>query len=358
MSTIAPNDANIIYSPFNWDVQSARAKTINPGAYLRTVIDGGITSLVANFDMTSVVDAPQINYRVDNGPWTTATVAATVTLSIPATNAWTSHVVEIVVKCNAFNDSRWTTDATSVKFTGFTCSGGTGGTTRVIQKRGLNVLVYGDSITEGLYTLLFTSSSGYNPAQSDAQQGFAYNITGCLGAEVGVVGFGGTGLEHTYTDVPSVLTTWNKLFNTGTPVSRSFTTPVPDVVVINEGTNDSAVSSGTFQTDYVTLLNDILGVTPSTTVIVAMRPFNGTHASDVQAACASCSQPSRVYYADTTGWHSAADEGVGLHPYGYDDAQNLAQRTTAAIRSALASLGPMFICTSPGTVKGLAPYRG
>jgi hypothetical protein len=361
--TIPANDANIVYSPFTWDVQSARAKTINAGAYLRAVINGSISTLTATFDTTNVTYAPVLLYRVDDGPWTIATLAPSVALTIPTTNVWTSHYVEIVVGASDFNSNRWTTDAAAVKFLGFVCGGGTSPATRATQRRGLNLLALGDSITEGLYTLKFTSASGppTDLTQSNARQGWAYGLADNLGAEIGIVGFGGTGLSVGYGDVPALPTAYSVLFNAATAPARSFTSPVPDAIIINEGSNDSD-SAAAFQALYTTLLNNLLAATPSTTVIVAMRPFNGSYASSISAASVACNAPSRVYYCDTTGWHSTSDGssagGAGLHPYGYEDTQNLTQRTAAAVRAAFAQRGPLFVGLGGGAVKTLSPYRG
>jgi hypothetical protein len=361
-TTIAPNDANIIYSPFNWDVQAGRAKTINPGAYLRATIDGSPTLITATFDVASVTDLPTFAYRVNDGPLTQATVAATVPLTIPSDNAWASCAVEIVVTANDFNANRWTTDAAAVKFTGFTVHGATPAT-RAIQKRGLNLLFYGDSILEALYALKFTSSAGppTDLSQADAMQGWGYVVGQVLGAEVGIVGFGGTGIAATFKDVPAIGTTYTAIFNTGTPVTRSFSTPAPDAIVINLGSNDS-ISTSAFQADYTAFLNQLLAATPATTVVVAMRPFSGSFAAQIAASVAACSDPTRAYYADTTGWHNTADGSAagaqGLHPYGYDNVHNLGPRTAAAIRAAFAARGPMFVGLGGGAVKSLSPFRG
>jgi lysophospholipase L1-like esterase len=351
---IAANDVNIVFSPFTWDVQYGRTRTINSGAYLRALINGTFTGLSAVFDLTGVTSAPTITYRVDDGPWTTVAITNSVALALPATNNWTSHVVEIVVKATDPTVNRYTTDASAVKFLGFISTTGLP-TTRAIQSKGLNVLAYGDSITEGYRDLAQQA-----PTTGDSGGwSYAFLLRETLGAEVGLAAFTGNGLMGSTGDVPSVLTTYNQLFNTGSPVSRSFSAPVPDAILINEGQNDSGATGSTFQANYVTLLNNLLAATPSSTVIVAMRPFGGAQATYIQAACAACNAPSRVYYCDTTGWLSGADTQEGVHPFGYIDSQVLSPLTAAAIRSAFVARGPMFIGTGTGsTVKSLSPYRG
>lgn len=352
---ILPTDANIIYSPYNWDVQTARAKTINAGAYLRCVVDGSVTSIAATFDMTNVTAPPQLRYRVDDGPWTLATSAASIALTIPADNTWPSHAVEIVVKAaytNAVSD-RWTTDNSAVKFTGLVTS--SGGATRAIQHKGLNVLVCGDSITEGLYTLENTAVS---LNEHDAMQGYAYSLRETLGAEVGVVGLGGQGF--TIAGSGSVPVFGTAILSIFSGVARSFTSPIPDLIAINQGTNDGiqGASTAAVQAAAITALNELLAATPSTTVILILRPLDGWVAAQLQAAAAACSAPGRVFYQDTTGWFNDADSagGAGVHPSGFTSTQNLGPRTAAAARAALAAQGPLMVNIA-GTFKSVSLAR-
>lgn len=354
---IVPTDPNIIYSPYNWDVQPARAKSVNAGAYMRCLIDGSVTNLVLTFDMSAVNSVPQIKWRVDDGPWTLASIASSVPLTIPATNSWTSHVVEFVVKASDQAVNRFTTDASAVKFTGITTS--TGGISRAIQRKGLNVLVFGDSITEGVRTIF---NSGTYSVGNDATQGWAYNLRENLGAEVGVVGFGGQG----YTvlggqDVPVFPTSYAEIFQdpiSGNPIARSFTTPAaPDLIFINMGTNDSAATSATVQADAIAVLNGLLAATPAKTMIVQIEPFNASQAAALQAAVAGCSTPSRVFYGDTTGLYNSVDgSSTGLHPYGYVDTNVISERIAAIGRQALASAGPLMV-NSGGSWKSVSPAR-
>ena len=83
--------------------------------------------------------------------------------------------------------NRWTPQAAAVVLTGVTLANGAGVSAPATLPR--NVLIYGDSITEGYHTVATGDTDG-----SDASLGWAYALRRLLGAEVGVVGFGGTGL--------------------------------------------------------------------------------------------------------------------------------------------------------------------
>jgi hypothetical protein len=351
-SGILPNDPNLVYSPYNWDVTSVRAKSINPGAYFRAQITGGLNSLTLKFNISDDAGTlPQIEYKLDDGPWTTATVAATVAVSVPATNVWQTHSLTVIFKAMSELQNRWSPTATDVQLTGITTNPAIC-TTVAQSAKALNILQYGDSITEGIFALTTTDVSGYS-----SRQAASYQIADTLGAEVGIVGFGGTGvLVSGVEGVPAWPTTYNVLWSGGP--SRSFTSPVPDVIVVNHGTNDSlqSQSSSAFTATYITVLNALLAATPQSTVILLLRPYGGYFASAVQAAAAGCSTPSRAFYVDTTGWWNQADSADGLHPYGYASIGQLAPNLAAAIRSSLAARGPLLSYNGSSWVSA-SPYK-
>lgn len=336
---IAPNDPNIVYSPYNWDRTSARALTVCGGAYFRALIAGSPTAITLNFDVSSMTGTfpSKIAYRIDGGGWTEATVAATVAVPLPsATSAWTEHLIEVAVKSTTQSVNRWASPyATAVKFTGITTTPGTC-TTAAIQSAGLRGIVLGDSITEG--NGIF-SNSGDATVQSDATLGFAFRLRDFLGAEVGVVGFGGLGLTVGGNgNVPALTSSW-KL--NAASLNRSFTS-APDFAVVNIGTNDSrqSVTSATFQAALTTFLNDAIATLPSSTKIVVLLPFGGYYGTTVfQAAIAAATDPTRIAFVDTTGWFNTANSSDGIHPYGYADLSNLGPRTAAAVKAALLGSG-------------------
>jgi lysophospholipase L1-like esterase len=51
-------------------------------------------------------------------------------------------------------------------------------------------------------------------------------------------------------------------------------------------------------------------------VILALRPFNGAHAEDIQAevAARTSTGDANVVYVDTTGWLEKSDFTDGVHP--------------------------------------------
>lgn len=321
---IAPTDSGILYSPYTWEVTSARAKTINAGAYFRTMIVGNPSSVVLNFDLSGIgTPLPKVTWEIDGWTSTTVDVASSITVPLPSANTWGKHNLKVTVEATAETVDRWNTQASAVQFTGIT----TTGTATLPPVRPLKALVLGDSIVEGVRTLNMTATNTTDRSSSRAT--WAYQLGDVLDAEVGVVGFGSTGLTHGGAgNAPRLSGFWNQMWSGGP--SRGVASTAPDYVVINQGTNDTSATDIT--TDYTLVLNSIITAT-SGALIFCMLPFRPDHASEIQAAIAACTNPARCVYVDTTGWWNSADAPDALHPYGYV-APDLARRTANAIKAA------------------------
>lgn len=326
-TTAAPaalDTTKILFSPGNWEVGATVARTINAGAYLKTLFGGANCTL--SFDLTGLSgNLPLLVYRVDEyGPWQTATLAASVAITMPAeTASWSTHYLELMVRSTSEAVARWT-GAVTVALTGVTLDSG-----KVLTKPAplpLSGWYFGDSITEGVNTL---TNQGDNTLRSSAAQGWAYLSARALGAECGVIGFGGQGLVVGGAgSVPIFGLTFDKLRS---GVARPFTEP-PNFVVINQGTNDGA---NNITANATAALNGLIAALPSSTKIIVLRPFNGTHDAQWVAAIAACSAPSRITYVNTTGWFNTANASDALHPYGFENIRNIGPMATAAIGAVL-----------------------
>jgi hypothetical protein len=270
-----------------------------------------------------VAPFPAIAYRFDNQAWTRTVVGTSVTLTLPtATSAYVKRALEIVVIATSQSQNRWhSPPVAGVYFTGLTVTA-SAGTLIAPQTKPRNIICIGDSITEGVNTL----GGNIDVTTSDGSLGWAYNLGAQLGVEVGVVGFGNQGFQQLGNgNVPFVQNSYNLI---AAGITRTFS-PAPDVIVINEGTNDGVVN---VQTQMTTLLNGLITACPTSEIIV-LRPFNGTsQAANWIAAVAACSAPSQVVYIDTNGWISSADTQGGLHPYGAVNIDVLAPQVANAIK--------------------------
>lgn len=322
---IAPDDTAIAYSPYTWNVTSTVAKTINPGAYFKTLFSGNYCALA--FDLTGInTPLPQIEYRVDGfGAWISAPVAATVELTIPTdTQNYQKHLLEVVVKSTTETQPRWNTQSTAVVLNNIAL--GVGETATRPETQADNVIFFGDSITEGVRTVNSTASSDTD--RNDATQGWAFKLGQMLGVEFGIVGFGGTGIAKTSGSgsVPSLQVSYNQLWN---GQARSFT-PEPKLIVINHGTNDS----GTIISACTNMLNLLLAACP-TAKIAVIQPFNGSRASSWLGAIPACNNPARVQYIDTAGFMQSNTSSDGLHPYGWVNLAVLAPKIYPFLKNML-----------------------
>lgn len=345
-SVLLPSSASILYSPLNWTQEGATASTINPGAYFRTMFTGSFCDM--NFD-TSNATFPysQIYWRVDGyeagTPWVRATPAANISCNPSSDFAaapW--HMLEVVVKSTSQSINRWNASAlgTVVRFAGVELSAGAAA--QLPYAAPWTIAVFGDSITEGVRTVNQTASSDVD--QNDATLGWAYALGRLMGAEIGVIGFGGQGFTVAGSGgVPSLATSYN-LLSSG--VARNTVSP-PQLIVINMGTNDPAGTN--IATAAIGVLNGLIASYPRTPIALLV-PFNQSHLSDLQNAAANCSQPSQVSLVQTAGLVSSANglDSLGIHPTGPNNLGIVAPRLAAALQQILVSTSALASGTSPG----------
>ena len=324
--SLSPTDPSLYYSPYAWQVTGAAATTLNSAAYLRFMVSG--TFVAFNFDVSNMVaPASQVYWRVDNGPATSSLILPVVTAAIPPNNTHGDvpyHTIELFVKSTTETANRWSATGLSSRIVLTSIS--TDGQTAQWLPADANVLIYGDSITEGVLTL--GGSQRSDTDHNDASVVYSFALARLLGTEIGVVGFGATGLSRGGSGgVPALGVSWNQLWD-GVP--RSFT-PRPDLIVMNEGTNDGA---NNITASYATVLNNLLMACPLTPIAV-MLPFNGAEAVCLKAAIAASNNPALITYIDTTGFYNQSLGGA-LHPTGPNDVGRLAPQIARKLRPLLA----------------------
>ncbi|MEP6654812.1 MAG: GDSL-type esterase/lipase family protein, partial [Myxococcales bacterium] len=208
------------------------------------------------------------------------------------------------------NQSRWTPPlVSSINFLGFTVTGGTLQESPRPVRPKLEIL--GDSITEGV--VVWSSHNGKSTQcwQNDGRIAYPTQTAQKLGAEWRQVGFGYLGILKTGDGgVPKANDSFNWIYKNVPRDSWQ-----ADMVVINEGTNDSAAAAATFRAGYATYLTTIRSAYPGAR-IACMRPFNGAQAAQIKAEvdARNAAGDTRVYYVDTTGWLGTGDFTDGLHP--------------------------------------------
>jgi hypothetical protein len=348
---IAPNNAAIVYSPYNWTpASSVSASSINSGAYFRTLFSG--SSVALNFNVTNN-DAPlsEIYYRIDGyeaqTPWTVATVAATITPEMPTnTTQYPYHLLEVVVKSTSQTINRWNSPSnTAVVFTGLTLAP----SATVLQPKVLptNYLIFGDSITEGVRTVNQTAAN--DPDQNDVMQEWSWHLGKALGGEFGIVGFGSQGFTVGGSgNVPVFGTAYTSIM---AGVTRAFS-PAPNAVIINMGSNDGS-SPGSVQADCEAVVEGLLAASP-TSKIVIMEPFGATSvppisslaavATALEAAVTTLSN-GQVTFLPTTGFLVQADgiDSTGFHPTGANASALVAPQVIGAILPTFQSAARSYV---------------
>lgn len=292
-TTFLANNAAITYSPCNWGPSGTAMGQQTPGAYFSVMLTN-TTTISVNF-----IGSTSVSWRVDRdaGVWSTPGAASGAT-SIPiptaaASNTNNNHTLEV----------------------SFTADSGTGINSITVDSGGglqawspysnTQVCAFGDSITTGAYV--------YSATTTDGRLAWSTLLKDMLGINIGSVGISNqtwAGLQSTWSTVGCCLG------------SRDMTKL--DVVLINEGTNDT----GNVTSTCIATLNAMLAAAKSTTQFVVLEPFNGTHASELQACVAGTTVPSRTKYLATTGF--SQDTGH-IHPAGWDNLANIAPKVAQGL---------------------------
>lgn len=294
-----------------WNIQGGgKATTVNSGSYVIASFTG--TAIAGNFDIAvnDPTDMPTVAWRVDDAAsWSVAEVAST--LSMGSNLSAGMHTITVIARGLDENKNRWSPPLTSsITFLGFDVTGGAlQETPRPAQPK---LEIFGDSITEGV-VVQGNSYMGHSGQcwKNDAVYSYPTQTGMMLKADYRQVGFGYQGLLKTGDGgVPAANDSFPWIYE-GVPRDDW----QPDLVVINQGTNDGSKPAATFRAAYTTFLTTIRSAYPNAK-LVALRPFNGAQAPEIQSAvmAANTAGDERVYYVDTTGWLGNDDFVDGLHP--------------------------------------------
>jgi lysophospholipase L1-like esterase len=294
-----------------WDRRQAdRATTVCAGSYIVARFDG--RSITARFDLSrNKAPLPTIAWRIDgiDEQWRESEIAESIELAKDLKPG--EHTILLLVRGLDEHQPRWSPPLTaSLTFLGFDLPAG-GKFVPLPDEPKLKVEFLGDSITEGVRVHGKEPGRETWPWMSDALRAYPLKTAMRLDAEWRQVGFGRLGIT-----IPG---------NGGVPIAPDafdwFYEGCPrddwqaDVVVVNLGTNDRRATSDQFRPGYAKELTAIRKAYPKA-VILALRPFNGAHAEDIQAEVAARKAigDTTVAYVDTTGWLEKSDYTDGVHP--------------------------------------------
>jgi lysophospholipase L1-like esterase len=299
-------DPNIRYEG-HWDVGGSRAITVNSGSRIAMRFNG--SRLVGLFDVSSITNPPQIYVRIDGGAPARVWVDRP-SITLASGLAGGVHRVDIVVKDVDERANRWVPPLQSgLTVTGFQLDDGAG-LQPLPDRRGPRMEFLGDSITQGVRAV----GLQIGPRGSDATKDYAWLLGTAFGADFHQVGFGAQGIVRPGGgQVPPAPAAFGKNFE-GSPAPD---TPAPQVVVVNQGTNDAlnGVPATDFQPAYAAYLRQLRAAWPQA-LIFAIRPLGGYFAAEIAASVDDLDDldDRRILYVDTTGWLQPPDYMDGLHP--------------------------------------------
>lgn len=292
-----------------WDLSKAgKAITVNSGSHVTASFMG--SGISAKFDSGgNTGDIPTVSIKIDDGELVEKEIASTLELAKDLPVAL--HTVTLFVRGMSESQQRWTPPlVSSTVFTGFTVAGGN--IVPTARPTRLKMEFLGDSITEGV-ALQAAGPQGQTSQnwRTNGPRGYAAVTAMKMQAEWRQVGFGRQGLTIVGNGgVPKAQDAFNWFYS---GVARDAWQP--DIVVINQGTNDRGTSGATFAPLYDSFLGLIRTAYPGAK-IVALRPLVGDFGAEIsaQVAARKTAGDAKIFYVDTAGWTSNGDFTDGVHP--------------------------------------------
>lgn len=234
--TLLVNDANWFFAPGCWYVNgSTAAESTHQGAYMKIGFTGTTAKLnIDNSILAGLTNPITIAYSIDDAPFTTSVITnATTQVNMTGTPLSAgNHVVMIYNYYVNFTQNRWnnSTPRNALKVIGLlidagatSFASGSWNNWKLRTKRGI---VFGDSITEGIYSLNSSGQDGY--------LSYVHGLSYGLDCEFGPVGFASAGYVNTGSgNVPAFNGSYNLYYASQ---SRSFSGL--DYVVLCYGRND------------------------------------------------------------------------------------------------------------------------
>jgi lysophospholipase L1-like esterase len=269
---------------------SSYALWTHAGSYLKVAFTG--SSIALALDTSSIVEGemPRVRWSLDDRPMETQQLTrGTSSLTLGSHLNGSEHSLVFYLASISINYDRWKQPAEAVKITGVQLDRGARliaafGPIQIAPKR---VIFYGDSITEGAWTLgdSFTHRDGKYPDwvdRSDATYAWPALLAAALDAEYGNCGSGGMSWMRPMKPFrPPFVESWNFYFAGRPRLIDGRLSPVPDYVVVNMGTNDGDRDTTTAA---VQSLHAIGQAVDGRTTIFVLVPFGHQNRASLEKA--------------------------------------------------------------------------
>lgn len=260
--------------------EQASYTTINAGSEIYFQVKNTSTVQI-HIDIENNAWTPYYAYQIDEGAITR--IEATQS-EIPIALSKGEHIVRIIVDGLCEHESKW---KNNVGFTFVQAQVDEGGSITGVLPVRRTIMFFGDSITEGVNAL----SSGAVATSNAATKSYSFFCAEALGAVTYRIGFGASGVTKGGSGgVPKCLGVIDAV--TGSIPAND---PVPDVIVINHGFNDTAESS-VFVAEYHAAIARLREKYPDVPIF-CVSPFysRSLRAEDIQSAMEGVDN---AYYID------------------------------------------------------------
>jgi hypothetical protein len=278
---VAVSDPNIVFSPYNWYRDgSSYAQSPNPGAYVKLGFTG--SSIAVNLDLSPLSSAhvpaaqyPVIRYSVDGGPPVTTHLAPNMNLLPCAKGLPPGNHTLLVQYVAGYVFLDFWTPVNLLRITGFTLDSGATTVTPSgpLAPRLANILFLGDSITNGDDDIATFKGGITNEVDTqDGTVGYPAIVAAGLGAEYGVVAYGGASWDGTAADqhTPGLMATYSMLDRIHSRLVNGKFSPSPDHIFINMGENYPPAEG-----DVPKLVSQLRAASGDQTKIWILVPFSG-----------------------------------------------------------------------------------
>jgi lysophospholipase L1-like esterase len=333
-TTVPVSDANLAWSPYNWYASgSVNKQSNNPGAYVKGGFTG--TSLAVNVDVSPLTaasaaagDYPVIFYAVDpTDPTNPADftsrqlTASDASIALASGLAGGSHNFILYFTATGVGVDRWTTPSNVLRITGFAIDSGAGtvAATGALAVRAKNLLVFGDSVTEGRQNATTTG------VVASAFASYANGVARQLNAEVGIIAFQGQGYTSAHaaagnvpplwTSASDAQTSWNKFDATHSRLSGGALAPAADFVLVAMGQNDTPATDASLEAIEQGFMTAVRAAAPAARVLVLV-PFSLAKESAITAGfAAQADANSRLIDLGSAGQSiQSSNSSDGVHP--------------------------------------------
>ena len=231
------------------------------------------TSIGIKLDILSINstdgDKDYFKYSVDGGEYKTLIISDAVQTYTLAENLTDSyHYVEIIKLTEGH--------CSSSTFFGFDYKDGVAAPAPANKERRIEFI--GDSITAGYGNMGSPETKKFFLSEEDATNTYGYLTAKQLNAEVTIVGMSGAGIvQDSGGGAPSAPVYWDTYSSKHQSDKYDFSSPAPDVVVVNLGTNDYGIKPEVFAPAYKTFIKNVRAKYPNAFILCTIGSMASMH---------------------------------------------------------------------------------